>query len=536
MPVQSSLVRFQLSGGEANENPNLSLGSQVSIATNRNIVSNFLHNLFDEVTNTEAVSGEYEYRHFYYRNGATFKVKNAKLMVLADQTSIWSKLEFAKGTANNGNVEQSVPDENTAPVGISDSNWKIPNALNPLLLGDVEAGSTASIWVRRKVEVGALIAKNEKVTIRIIADPPVPVAPPIACPNGQHYDSTTGTCVDDEEEPDDCPTGQHRDANGNCVDNTGTPCPEGQVLQNGQCVPVGSPPPPIPVTIAVAGDLSCNSAAQDVLGHIANIGHAALDAGKGFFFIANGDLSYASSGQCFVDILEDLDIPLLTKISIGNHDDDEEQSTALRTSYINYFGIPSAGYYSFNVQNIHILIMDTQSSYAVNSAQYTFARNDLIAASQAANIDWIIVCYHKPSMTVGSDHAPLTDFRDIYHAMFDTYKVDVVISSHNHNMQRSYPVKHNPSNPSNPTIISTHPSNVYGEDMDARVFIVSGAGGRALDDMSSLPAHYAFGNDSDHGFFVMGWSFNNKRLTGKFWAVNSPTIIEELDMFELNKT
>lgn len=179
--------------------------------------------------------------------------------------------------------------------------------------------------------------------------------------------------------------------------------------------------------------------------------------------------------------------------------------------------------------------MDTQSSYSSSSAQFTFVRNDLIAASQNASIDWIIVCYHKPSMTVGSDHAPLTDFRDIYHPMFDTYKVDVIISSHNHNMQRSYPVKHNASSPSSPTIISTHPSNVYGEDMDARVFVVSGGGGRTLDSMDSLPAHYAFGNDSDHGFFLMEWTFNNKRMNGRFFVVNSATTIEQVDMFELNK-
>ena len=63
MPVLDLLVRFQISGGASNENPHLSLGGDVSTAPLRNIVSNFLHGFFDEVTNTEAVSGEYEYRH-----------------------------------------------------------------------------------------------------------------------------------------------------------------------------------------------------------------------------------------------------------------------------------------------------------------------------------------------------------------------------------------------------------------------------------------------------------------------------------------
>src|SRR5687768_6301545 len=172
MPVQSASVRFQFSGGNANEDPDLSLGGQISVATNRNITSNSLHNLFDEINNTEAVSGEHEFRHFYFRNGHDFTLRNVRLFVLTDTTSIWSKLEFAKGTANNGSIEQAVPNENTSPVGISDSNWRIPSASSPLILGDVLAGSTASVWIRRRVETGALIARNEKVHIRIIGDPP----------------------------------------------------------------------------------------------------------------------------------------------------------------------------------------------------------------------------------------------------------------------------------------------------------------------------------------------------------------------------
>ena len=51
-------VKFQLSGGISNEDPNFSLGGQISVADDRNITTNVLHNFFDEVTNTEAVSVE----------------------------------------------------------------------------------------------------------------------------------------------------------------------------------------------------------------------------------------------------------------------------------------------------------------------------------------------------------------------------------------------------------------------------------------------------------------------------------------------
>ena len=164
-----------------------------------------------------------------------------------------------------------------------------------------------------------------KYVFRIIADPPVPVAPPINCPSGQHYDSTTLQCEDDDEPPDECPTGQHRDTNGNCVPNTGTPCPSGQVLVNGQCVPIGSPPPPVAVKVAVVGDLSCNTPAET---NISMIGSSVINAD---LLILDGDLSYSSTRTCITDLLEDNNLNTKTKMAFGNHDDEEDESAAIRS-------------------------------------------------------------------------------------------------------------------------------------------------------------------------------------------------------------
>ena len=127
--------------------------------------------------------------------------------------------------------------------------------------------------------------------------------------------------------------------------------------------------------------------------------------------------------------------------------------------------------------------MDTQSNYGSGSAQFTFVNSDLSAAAANAAIDWIVVCYHKPSMTMPSDYSALTDLRDTYHPLFDTYHVDVIISGHNHNMQRSFPVKHNASSPTSPTIMADSTANDVYTNIDGRIFVVSGAGGRTRDDV-----------------------------------------------------
>ena len=292
---------------------------------------------------------------------------------------------------------------------------------------------------------------------------------------------------------------------------------------------------PEQVTAAIVGDIGCSNDADNVLFSIGAI--EGLD-----LFVANGDLSYSSSIDCFVGLLENENTSLrdITKITLGNHDDEEDGSSALRSAFISEFGIPSGAYYSFNIQNIHFLMMDTQSSYAANSAQYTFARNDLIQASQNASIDWIVVCYHKPSMTISSNHAALTDFRDLYHPLFDTYHVDIVVTAHNHGMQSTHPVRYNTSSPTSPTVVSTGyvVSGVQSyTNVDGRFFIVSGAGGRSHYGLGSAPSHFAFADDENFGFLALGWFNNNKSVTCSFFTGESNTAnIEELYSFTIHKT
>ena len=62
-------------------------------------------------------------------------------------------------------------------------------------------------------------------------------AKPTSCPEGQHLEN--GNCVPNA--PTSCPEGQHLE-NGNCVPNAPTSCPEGQHLENGNCVPNADAP------------------------------------------------------------------------------------------------------------------------------------------------------------------------------------------------------------------------------------------------------------------------------------------------------
>ena len=58
-------------------------------------------------------------------------------------------------------------------------------------------------------------------------------------------------------------------------------------------------------------------------------------------------------------------------------------------------------------------------------------------------------CGSSSCSNTGTD---ATNLRNIYHAKFDQYGVDLVLNGHLHNYQRTYPIKYDPGSPSSPTV------------------------------------------------------------------------------------
>ena len=145
------------------------------------------------------------------------------------------------------------------------------------------------------------------------------------------------------------------------------------------------------------------------------------------------------------------------QITIGNHENSGSEDL---NTYINAFSLTKqfGQVYSFNFNNVHFLSMATEISYSSSSSQNAFVKQDLEAASQNQNIDWIIVYFHKPMYSSPSSCSSCSgesSLRDIYHPLFDQYGVDLVLEGHTHDYQRSYPIEFNPNSKSNPIITDT---------------------------------------------------------------------------------
>lgn len=243
--------------------------------------------------------------------------------------------------------------------------------------------------------------------------------------------------------------------------------------------------------------------------------------------LALGDLSYNSSAQCWLNIIDP--IAEKTKIVIGNH---EVDSTKKLKDYMDYFGLEKQ-YYSFNYQNVHFIAISTELPYEKDSEQYNFVNNDLSKVSSDPNIDWIIVFFHSLAYTspadVGKGNRAEKELRATYHPLFDKYNVDIVLQAHNHNYQRSYPVIYNVDDSKNPTITDNDKNKYYNPK--GIIFSTVGTGGVEAYPLTGQ-ASYIVNQYVGFGFLNIDVMNNGETLSGKFYA-NDGTI---KDHFNITKS
>ncbi len=269
---------------------------------------------------------------------------------------------------------------------------------------------------------------------------------------------------------------------------------------------------------AAAGDWGCNSNTEATVTN--------MDVKNPEFIFGLGDYSYRSTGSCWFSRI-DPEIDNEMRIAIGNHEDDSSEGFS---GYMSHFGL-SQTFYSYDYENTHILVMDTdRNSYSGGSAQYNFVLNDLQAASQNPNIEWIIVYFHKPMYTSPTKHSGLSSLRDVYHQLFDQYGVDLVLQGHNHNYQRTFTLKYNSASPTSPIITSTN-ANSYTEGNGA-VFAIVGTGGVGLYGLSGKASFVSSQQDDFFGQLDIRTSNGGNTLEGKFYRNGNNAI---LDSFNITK-
>ncbi len=259
------------------------------------------------------------------------------------------------------------------------------------------------------------------------------------------------------------------------------------------------------VKIVAVGDFDCTDNTNQIF---KNIKSQNPDLVLGL-----GDFSYDSKLDCFTSLIEKIDPNLknIFKVVIGNHDDEEKLKEKAKDFIDNIrenFGLGEKRYYSFNLKNVLFLMLystNRSKLYDRNSQQYKDIEKILSDAKSNPTIAWKIACYHKTTLTSDDDHDPEYDFGKIYHPLFEEHGVDLILTGHNHNYQRSKVVKTGSGQVKRPEV--TQQVENRSGPFDTRkgiIHIVSGTGGHELRGFDNdKPEYYIETRIEDYGFFML---------------------------------
>jgi len=229
-----------------------------------------------------------------------------------------------------------------------------------------------------------------------------------------------------------------------------------------------------PFTFLLMGDTGTNSAPQLALARQVNEETAQ-------FVVHVGDIAYPDgTDQQYTTNHFGIFAPLLKRVPLFPAPGDHDFRTNFGAPYIEAFDPPgghesgSPFYYAFTYGNARFISLDTKddpehtqrfgSVGDPSSDQYQWLLQQLSAARSDPGIDWIIVYFHHAPYSASTGfggHGSHLPTRRALSPLFDGYRVPLALSGHDHDYQRSRPIR----------------GNTIQEDGEGTVYIVSGGGG-----------------------------------------------------------
>jgi hypothetical protein len=245
-----------------------------------------------------------------------------------------------------------------------------------------------------------------------------------------------------------------------------------------------APPPPTDPVLVGAGDIaSCSSTGDEatatlldnIAGTVVTLGDNVYDSGTATEYTNCYGPSWGRHKA-------------RTKPTPGNH----EYSTANASGYYGYFGSlagdPTKGYYSYNLGNWHIIVLNSNSDCVAISCAAGMAQEQWLRADLAANQTVCTLAYwHHPRFNSGAAHGNDLNVGPFWIALYD-FNADVILNGHEHVYERFAP--------QSPTAVADNARGI-------RQFTV-GTGGRS---------HYTFGTIQPNSEARNGNTYGVLKLT-----------------------
>jgi hypothetical protein len=133
--------------------------------------------------------------------------------------------------------------------------------------------------------------------------------------------------------------------------------------------------------------------------------------------------------------------------SIGNHDEEANRAAPYRDVFVLPTNGATAAYpdhserfYSFDYGPAHFVVLDTELAFqdlTRRQAQLQWLEADLAATTQP----WKIAVFHRSPYSAGGEHGSDLAVRAAFSPLFDRYRVQLVLSGHEHDYERSIPIR-----------------------------------------------------------------------------------------------
>jgi hypothetical protein len=233
------------------------------------------------------------------------------------------------------------------------------------------------------------------------------------------------------------------------------------------------------------------------------------------FHLFNGDLCYANLAEDRVrtwwDFWENNSRSARKRPwmpSAGNHENELGNGPIGYQAYQTYFSLPEAAgqtdltrglWYAFTVGSMRVVSMANDDvvyqhggdSYVrgySEGAQKDWLEQELAAARDDRDIDWLVVCMHQVAIsTVDKFNGADLGIRQEWVPLFDKYGVDLVVCGHEHHYERSHPIRGQEANATLTPVAAATATDVI-DTTKGTVHMVIGGGG------TSVPSNQLFFN------------------------------------------
>ncbi len=217
----------------------------------------------------------------------------------------------------------------------------------------------------------------------------------------------------------------------------------------------------------------------------------------------------------------------------GNHDAISSDASTQTGPYFENFTLPTSAeaggvassteaYYSFDYGNVHFVCLDSSESDRTGGPMLVWLEADLAATTR----DWVIAFWHHPPYTKGTHdsdlESELVEIRENVLPILDSHGVDLVLTGHSHNYERSFLIDGfyaTPTTISDGTILDSGSSPYFKPTLgpaphEGAVYAVVGSSGRAEPPTNGLDHPVMFFSQQTLGSMVLDIDGNN--LTARF--------------------